>query len=331
MARGQILAAVLFAAALFPRSIPAVEVREAHYVMGTVLEVTVEAPSIEIGRRWIHRGVAEARRLDDELTSFDPQSALCALNRQAGRGFQRVSPDLFEVVRISKELSRATAGAFDVTVGSMIELWRRAATRDRWPAIDEVRVSRSSVGHERIHLRFPDEIELTSPGIRLDLGGIGKGYAADRVAAILRALGATTALVNFGESSIVAFGAPPGHDGWPIWVRHGGALEGPLDLRDRALSTSRSFGHSQRIAGRRVGHIIDPRTGEPLLDDRQATVIAPSAAEAEGWSKALLLDPAPTLRAFASRESVAGIVFLRSGEESGGRFASLTGWRSRSR
>ncbi|HSD11211.1 MAG TPA: FAD:protein FMN transferase [Candidatus Binatia bacterium] len=305
-----------------------VRVHEAHYVMGTLLDLTVDAPKREIGRAWIHQAVAEARSLDAELTSFDADSALSQLNRRAGSGFRRVPPDLYRVLALSRDLSAATEGAFDVTVSPLVTLWRRSVAENRWPTAVELAEARAVVGFDKVRLRAPDQVELSSPGVALELGGIGKGYAADRIAELLRRAGAESALVNFGESSMVAVGPRASEPAWPIWVRRGEALDGPLFLRDMALSTSESFGESGRVKGTRIGHIIDPRTGEPLERSAQATVLAPTGAEAEAWSKALLIEPAGAFRALGRRPSVSGLLVDGRGERADERFVALGGWRT---
>lgn len=304
-------------------------VREADYVMGTVLEITVAAPSAEVGRRWIGRAVGEAYRLDRELTSFDPASPLVRLNRAAGRGRQDVPADLFRVVAAAKALSRETGGAFDASVGPLVSLWRDAAAHGRWPSAGELAAARALVGSDGIRLAAPSAIELPRAGMALDLGGIGKGYAADRIAERLRLEGASSALVSFGESSIVAVGAPPGESGWPIWVRRGRALDGPLRLRDAALSTSGAFGRTLRIGARRVGHVVDPRSGEAMRRACQATVVAASATAAEAWSKAVLLDPARSLAAMARSPDLGALVVDGGRERVDARFAARTGWSPR--
>lgn len=309
-----------------PRPSRAARVREAHYVMGTLLDVTVDAPSIDTGRAWIRQAVAEAQRLDGELSSFRPESDLSRLNRRAGSGFQRVSPDLYHLLELSTALSAASDRTFDVTVSPLVELWNQARRGDRRPSAEDLAAVRARVGSDKLLLRPPDEVELSAPGMALELGGIGKGYAADRLAEVLRRLGAASALVNFGQSSIVAVGPPAAEPPWPIWVRRGPALDGPLLLRDMALSTSASFAESGRVAGRRIGHIIDPRTGKPVMRSAQATVVAPSGAEAEAWSKALLIEPRYAFRALAARPGAGGLLFSADGERADRRFASLSGW-----
>jgi len=307
----------------------AARVREAHYVMGTILDITVDAPCAETGRAWIRQGVAEARRLDAELSSFRADSALSNLNRSAGGGPSVVPTDLYHVVALSRQLSTGTAGRFDITVSPLVRLWERAAGKNRWPSTREIVAARHAVGAERIRLHAPDRIELPA-GAALELGGIGKGYAADRIGRLLRELGATSALVNFGQSSIVAIGPPPGAPPWPIWVRRGEALDGPLHLRDMALSTSASLGRTRRVDGRTIGHIIDPTTGQPLSRSAQATVVASTATEAEAWSKALLIDPA-ALAALPSGTELGGLLLEGRLAVEDERFAALCDWRSAAR
>ncbi len=276
--------------------------REAHYVMGTVLEITLDAPSEATGRAWIRRAVAEARRLDAELSSFRDDSALSELNLRAGAGPQPVPPDLFRILEQSIELSAATGGTFDVTVSPLVQLWQRAGREGRWPSPAAIAEARRAVGYERIRLRPPDEVELPANGA-LELGGVGKGYAVDRMVEVLRREGAQSALVNFGGSSVAALGPPGKEPGWRVWIQQDAALEGSLILRDAALSTSATLGKHERVAGHTIGHLVDPRTGLTLQDEAQATVLAPTATEAEAWSKALLIDPPLARQAMRARPS----------------------------
>lgn len=294
------LTLALVAALALPRAVPAIEVREAHYVMGTLLEITLDAPDRPTGQRWIRSGVAEARRLDGLLTSWSGKSALSRLNAAAGRGVRTVPPDLFRIVERSRQLSGATSGAFDVSVGPLLRLWSRAADEDRWPSEGALLRSRELVSYEGISLHPPDGIAI-APGMSLDLGGIGKGYAVDRIAAILRERGVERALVNFGGSSMFAIGTPEGASAWPVWARAGNGLEGPIPLRDRALSTSGSLARPRRVEGHLVGDLIDPRSGMPVSEPRLAVVLAPSATDAEAWSTALAIAPDATRRALRTR------------------------------
>ena len=301
-------------------------VREAHYVMGTMLEITLDAPSEETGRACLRRAVGEARRLDAELSSFRGDSALSELNRRAGMGPQPVPADLFRVLEQSTELSAASGGTFDVTVAPLVRLWQRAGHDGRWPSATEIAEAWRNVGYERIRMQPPDEIELPAH-TTLELGGIGKGYAVDRMVEMLRRSGVKSALINFGGSSIAALGPPAEESGWPVWVEYGAILRGPMILRDVALSTSDSLGEDGRVAGHRVGHIVDPRTGKALENAAQATVLAPSATEAEAWSKALLVDPLLARRAMATRPWISALLFAGSRALADARFAARSGWK----
>ncbi|MBI3303593.1 MAG: FAD:protein FMN transferase, partial [Deltaproteobacteria bacterium] len=146
------------------------------------------------------------------------------------------------------------------------------------------------VGSEKLQLSSDGRVSLTRRGMAIDLGGIGKGYALDQLAVRLRTQGIANALLDFGQSSIWALGAPPDAPGWRLLVQQpDGRTAGVITLRDQALSVSGSLGQSVTINGQRYGHVIDPRSGEPLRRDLLACVIAPSAAQAEALSKALLI------------------------------------------
>jgi thiamine biosynthesis lipoprotein len=246
--------------------------------------------------------VVLARGLEAELSRYDPDSALSRLNEAAGAGPQTVPPALGQIVADSVELSRRTRGSFDVSVGPLVELWTRAARRGRTPSDVELARARARVGSERLVVSVDAGTVVLEPGMSIDLGGIAKGWALDRMRERLRARGIERALLSFGHSSILAVGAPPGASGWRILLQDGeGSYAGIVTLRDATLSVSGSFGRVSRIGGRDYGHVIDPRTGEPLTEGRQAAVLAPTGASAEALSKALLvLDTAgwPSITAF---------------------------------
>jgi FAD:protein FMN transferase len=300
--------------------------REAHYVMGTMLEITVDAPDEGTGRTWIRQAVAEARRLDAELSSFRDDSALCELNLRAGAGPQHVPFDLFRILEQSIELSAASGGTFDVTVSPLLQLWRRAGREGRRPSPAAIAEARGAVGYQRIRLQPPDEVELPAKGA-LELGGIGKGYAVDRMVELLRREGAQSALVNFGGSSIAALGPPSKEPGWQVWIERGEALAGSMILQDAALSTSTIRGEHHRVGGRAIGHLVDPRTGLTLQDEAQATVLAPTATEAEAWSKALLIDPPLARRAMHTRPSLSALELTGPHEHADGPFVASSGWQ----
>lgn len=267
-----------------------VTVTDGRYVMGTVLEVTVRAPDEARARAAIRDLFAEAERLDALLTSWDADSELSRLNRAAGRGPQRVEPELASLLRRSRRYGELTRGSFDVTVGPLVELWARAARRGSPPTSGELSEARRRVGFRQIRVLPDGRAELVSPGVSVNLGGVAKGYAVDRMRAVLERHGIGDALLNFGQSSTWAVGRPADAPGWRLLARGpGDRFLGVLELRDQALSVSGSLGQWLEIEGRRYGHVLDPRSGQPLMQRRQALVVAHDATLAEALSKAVLV------------------------------------------
>jgi thiamine biosynthesis lipoprotein len=258
--------------------------------MGTVLEITLVGRDPEELRGALVELFAEARRLEALLTVFDPESELSRLNRAAGRGPLAVDPELARVLDLSLRYARLTRGSFDVTVGPLVQLWTEAAARDSSPGAAALAEARARVGAEHLRVLADGTAELTRTGVSVNLGGMAKGYALDRMRPLLARRGVGNALLNFGQSSTWALGSPEDAEGWRLLARGpGGDFLGVLTLRDQALSVSGSLGQWVEIGGRRYGHVLDPRSGEPLTRRRQALVVAPEAALAEALSKALLV------------------------------------------
>ncbi len=262
---------------------------ESHYVMGTWLRITMPESDAQSGRKILRQAFEEVQRLDGLLSHYRLDTPLSRLNCQAGRGPQEAPFELMEVLHISARLSRLTEGAFDITIGPLVSLLEEASRSGFWP--QDLGDVLPNIGWEL--LRFPggNQVELSRPGMHLDLGGIGKGYAVDRIREILIEAGTRSAFLNFGESSLLALGNPPDSPSWNILVR---GLEpdtflGVLSLRDQAVSISSTFGRTFQVDGKTYGHIFDPRTGAPLSEPALAVVVAVNAAEAEALSTALLI------------------------------------------
>jgi thiamine biosynthesis lipoprotein len=225
------------------------------------------------------------------------------------------------------DLARLTRGSFDVTVGPLVALWTRAGERDALPSAAELARARERVGSDRIEVRADGRVALAA-GSSVNLGGVAKGFALDRVRPLLRDHGVEAALLNFGQSSTWAVGAPPDGPGWRLLARApDGGFAGVLTLRDRALSVSGSLGQWTEIEGRRYGHVLDPRSGRPLVRRREALVVAPSATLAEALSKALLvLGEAEGVALVAAQPDCEGLLL----DANGGRFAT-PGWERATR
>lgn len=296
---------------------------DGQYRMGTLLEVTLVSADDAAARAALDAVFAETEALDVLLSRYRDDSDVSRLNRAAGGPPVSIDPLTRQVLSRSIDCARLTHGAFDVTVGPLVDLWTRAAQRSRLPGADELAAARARVGADRIVLGEDGSAALPTPGMSVDLGGIGKGFALDRVLPTLRGRGFTNALLNFGESSVWALGAAPDADGWRLLMRDPrGGYEGVVTLRDVALSISSNLGQSSEIGGVRYGHVIDPRSGMALTRTAQASVVASDATLAEALSTALLV--LPPEEGLALVESLPGAEARLS--DGDGRVAATPGW-----
>jgi thiamine biosynthesis lipoprotein len=254
--------------------------------MGTVLELTLVGSDPQTTRAVLAECLDQAEELDRVFSDYRSDSPLSLLNRAAGQGLLPVDPRLARILTDAKDYGAATTGAFDVSVGPLVDLWIAAARSDRVPEAAALAAARAEVGSQRI--RIEGGRAALDAGMRIDLGAIAKGWALDRLRERLAEAGVRDALLDFGQSSLFALGHPLDAPDWTVALRGGrGEIVGLVHLRDRAFSVSGSLGQWSEIGGRRFGHVIDPRSGWALAEVVQAAVVAPSAAEAEAWSTAL--------------------------------------------
>ncbi len=266
---------------------------DGRYIMGTVFQATLcqaePTSQAQMSAVW-HEVFATAQRFDALFTTYAPHSPLSHLNAQAGQGLQAVPAEVSDILRISQRYADLTNGAFDITVRPLLSLWRQAETTQTQPTVAAIRHTLRFVGSQKLRFATPHQVGLPAPGMALDLGGIGKGYALDRIAKQLHEQRLTNALLNFGQSSLWALGRPADGEGWRLLLRQpNGEIVGVATFSDQAVSISGSLGQSMQVEGWRYGHIIDPRTGRPVQRDLLACVVAPSAAQAEALSTALLI------------------------------------------
>ena len=278
--------------------------------MGTQVRIVLYADSEVAARYAAAAGFAEIARLDAVLSDYRRDSELNRLADSAGKGPVEVSNDLFLVLERALDLGRQTKGAFDITAGPLTRLWRRAHQTERLPAPEELAAARYLTGLRKIRLvEEPRAVELLLPGMQLDLGAIGKGYALDRALVEVRRAGSDRALLEAG-GDIVVGDAPPDRDGWKIVVPQA-ANHCTIELAEAAISTSGDTEQFVEIHGRRYSHVLDPRTGLGLTHRAMATVIAPEGVTADPLATALtvldetegraLLAAHPEARAFVRR------------------------------
>ena len=283
--------------------------------MGAPWTITVHAGSKERGETAIAAAFAEVARLERILSDYDPESELSRLSA-ASPTVGRVGDDLWRVLELAVRLRDATDAAFDPTVGPLTTLWRQARRSGRMPSPEKLAVARAAVGPSTLRLEPADRsVELRVPGMRLDLGGIGMGYAADAAMAILERHGVRSAMID-ASGDIVVSGPPPGRHGWRITIealrpseRAGGdepASTETLELADAAVTTSGDAHQAVEIDGVRYSHIVDPRTGLGVVGHAAVTVIARDGTTADAVATAAsVLGPAEGLRFVESLPDVA--------------------------
>jgi len=264
-------------------------VHKTKYAMGTVYEIAAYDDSAEHASRVIDEAFAEVVRLDSVLSDYKPESDLSRVNRDGHFHAQQVSPDLYRVIEESVKYSKVSRGKFDITVAPLVDLWKAALRGEREVTPEEEEKVRPCVGYEKIELIPPDKVEFRSPCMRIDVGSIGKGYAVDRAVEILRTNGIKNALVDAGQSSIYAMGAPPGQSAWEVHLRDpSGRVDPTVLLSENSVSTSEQTPGSL-LGNQTAGHIIDPSNGKPLETKYALSIVAKTATATDGLSTTLLL------------------------------------------
>ncbi len=259
--------------------------------MGTEFRIVLYAPDAETAQSAARAAFERVAELNTILSDYDPDSELMRLcEAEVSRPIQ-VSPELFFILERSGSLYERTDGAFDPTVGPIVRLWRRARRMHKMPPSDRLAEALERVGFDQLALD-PEArtVRLSRPGIRLDAGGIAKGYASDEAVRILREQSCPRCLVA-GSGDIVAGDPPPGRDGWVIGI---GPLADPnappsrfLSLANSAVSTSGDANQYVEFDGVRYSHIVDPATGLGLTERISATVVAPNGTTADSLATAL--------------------------------------------
>ena len=285
--------------------------------MGTRVRIVLYADSEGRAREAAAKAFERIDALERIMTDYDPSSELMRLSHDAGEAPRAVSQDLFAVLERAMEYSRLSGGAFDVTVGPLVELWRKARRSGRLPAPEALEAARARVGFRNLALdRTARTVDFAMAGMKLDLGGIGKGFAADQALAVLRSEGVSAALVAAGGD--ISLGEPPpSQPGWRIAIANPGlaAAAAPPDLvlSHCGVSTSGDAEQFVEIGGARYSHVVDPRTGLGVRDSASVTLIAPDATGSDALATALsVIEPSAGLKLADSLEGVAAFMVQRT-------------------
>ena len=292
--------------------------------MGSAFEVMLPA-RLPGALRLADKALDLIERLERQMTVYRDDSEISRLNAEAHLGPRPVERRLFDLISQACALSKATAGAYDITAGALSLVWGFTRGPKRVPTDDQLSLARDCTGSQHLILDPQRRtIAFDRPGIVLNLGSIGKGYAIDRAVELIQQESwlPTPALLQGGRSSLFALGSPPGRlgDRWEIALAHPcvpGRSLGSLRLRNRAMGTSGQAIQSFVVEGRSFGHLLDPRTGQPGHGPLSVSVLAPTAAQADALSTAcFLLGFEGTLNYLESHPEVS-VVFVRDGPTDG--------------
>jgi len=258
-------------------------------LMGTTWTVTVHATDAAAGEAAIAAALAEVTRLEKVLSDYDPVSELARLSAAAPMADALpVGDDLWRLLVVADDFRRRTGGAFDVSVGPLTALWRQSRRSGKPPRAEKLAAARAASGGENVELVTERRaVRLPKPGMRLDAGGIGMGYAADRALEVLAALGIESAMID-ASGDVRVSAAPPGTAGWRIVVAplEPGGQADTLVLSDAAVTTSGDAYQGVVIDGVRYSHVVDPRTGLGVVGPTAVTVVGPDATTADALATA---------------------------------------------
>jgi FAD:protein FMN transferase len=288
----------------------------ARNAMATRFELVLIGTSATRLRAAGEEALDEIERIEGQLSLYNPASEIAQVNRRAGVEPVRVSPPVFELLTACRALSEVTGGAFDITVAPLVRCWGFMRSNGSRPADSEIAQARQTVGMSGLELGEADRtVRFLKPEMMLDLGSIGKGYAIDAAADILRENGVAHALLHGGTSTIYALGIDPENGPWKIALEvPGQPSAGPrelgfIELQDAALSVSAVWGKHFVIEGQTFGHVIDPRTGWPARDAIMGAAIVPSATMSDALSTGVLLGSDEDLDRM--RTKVPGLKYLQ--------------------
>lgn len=261
-----------------------------HPQMGTLFRLVLYAADSVQAMQAATATFARIDTLNALLSDYRADSELSRLGEwsDSERDWIIVSRDMEAVLRQAQAVSAQTDGAFDITIGPLSRLWRRAFRQGSFPDSLALAAAREKVGYQNLQLH-PDEpkVKLLRPGMRLDAGGIAKGYAVDEAMKVLQRHGINIALID-GGGDLLAGEAPPGKKGWEVEVER----DTLLTIANQAVATSGNTYRYLEWQGRRYSHIIDPRTGLGMSHGKQVTVLAPNCTLADALASALSVEPA---------------------------------------
>jgi thiamine biosynthesis lipoprotein len=287
--------------------------------MGVAWKIALYAPTQAAANSAAKAAFARVGELNRIFSDYEPDSELMRLCRMSGPGKPvKVSRDLFEVLSRSQQISEESRGAFDVSVGHVTRLWRNARRRKRFPKMVDIQEALQKTGYRFLKLdRQKSTVELRKRGMRLDLGGIAKGYAGDAALEALKKHGITRGMID-GSGDIVVGDPPPGKAGWRVAMEsvrnRKRSSARVLTLKNCAVATSGDAYQFIEFNGKRYSHIVNPNTGLGLTTRSSVTVIAPTGWQADAYASAVsVLGPKAGIKLITGKRATeAAITILRN-------------------
>jgi len=293
--------------------------RFSHEAMATTFELLIIHEDERYAAQAAVAAFDEVDRLECELSRFLENSDVTRINNLPAHQPLQLGLDTFECLKIARQIYTETNGAFDITIGTMLKCWRNNDGSPRKPSPKEIDFARLHTGTNLLELNEAEHtIELSVSGVQIDLGGIGKGYAVDRVAELLRDYELDVALISGGYSSVLALDAPPGKDGWPLTMTNP-VVDKATTGRPIGEILARPFLKNAALSGSGIqkgGHIIDPRTAEPIEGRRAAWSSAPDATTADALSTTFMIMDVDEIKQYCSkRPDILAMVILETQDE----------------
>ena len=268
-------------------------VRLALNAMATRFELVLNGEDEGFLRAAGEESLAEIRRLEKQLSFYDSTSEVSRINRDASRHAVQLSPNLYSLLKMSAQIYQDTDGAFDITVGPLMKCWGFVRNRGSWPEESDRKNALKKTGMHQVTLNDSEySVAFEQKGMSIDLGAIGKGYAIEEAAQVLRECGITSALLHGGTSTMVAIGPPSAsEDGWSIGIadpQQQTRMLTSVKICNEAFSVSAPHGKAFHKNGKTWGHVIDPRLGYPVQGPVLSAVVHSSATVCDAVSTALL-------------------------------------------
>ena len=271
-------------------------------MMGSPFKLVFYASSDSIAEVAARHAYHRVEVLNEMMSDYRDGSEINRLSATAGSGqWIPVSKELFEILEVSNDVSAKTDGVFDATLGPVVQMWRRATRKSTLPGRAEIDSALSKTGYRKMELDpVGQKVLLKQKGMRLDIGGLGKGFAAEEAIQVLRGYGITSAMMDAG-GKIVLTNPPPGSEGWQINISNGHDSLETLTLSNVSLATSGPTYRYMEHQGVRYSHIVDPKTGIGLLFHVRTTVIAPNGTISDALATAFSVAGIKKSKSYARR------------------------------